>query len=116
MKEPFVLLARVADPNLAHLLGARLEAEGIESRLRGEALGPYRLNVGAMAVTEIWIPERALEEARLVLLAAEADAAVSGVEPIARGPSAEPGRSWIWWMVAALLTGVVFYARLFWFQ
>ncbi len=115
MQDRFVMLARVADPNMARLLGAKLAAEGIESRLRGEALGPYRLNVGSMAVTEIWIPEHSLEEARLVMLAAETDAAVSDVEPAGRGPSADPIRSWVWWTVAALLVAAVLYARIIWF-
>lgn len=110
-----MLLTKVSDPNLAHLLGAKLADEGIECRLRGEALGPYRLNVGAMAVTEIWIPEHSLEEARLVMLAAETDAAVNPVEPAGRGPSADPVRSWVWWIVAALLVGAILYARVLWF-
>ena len=69
METSFVFLARVNDPNHAELLRARLNAEGIEARLHGEALGPYRLNIGAMAVTEIWVPPDKMDEARLVLLA-----------------------------------------------
>ncbi len=111
MESSFVLLARVSNPNEANLLRARLESEGIEAQIRGEALGPYRLTVGAMAVTEIWIPPDRIEEARLVLLAAEADAIVADVEPLGPGPSADPIRSWVWWLVAALLVVAVAYGR-----
>jgi hypothetical protein len=111
MQSSFVLLARVGDPNEAMLLRARLESEGIEARVRGEGLGPYRLNVGAMAVTELWIPPERMEEARLILLAADVDAIVAEVEPIGRGPSAHPFRSWAWWVVAAILAVVFGYAR-----
>jgi hypothetical protein len=111
MESRFVLLARVNDPNQAMLLRALLDSEGIEARLRGEALGPYRLTVGAMAVTEIWIPPDRMEDARLILLAADVDAIVADVEPLGPGPSAHPIRSWVWWLVAAILLAVVVYAR-----
>jgi len=111
MESSFVLLAQVSDPNHAMLLRARLDSEGIEARLRGESMGPYRLNVGAMAVTEIWIPPGQMEEARLILLAADVDAIVADVEPMGPGPSANPIRSWVWWLVAAILVAVVGYAR-----
>ena len=111
METSFVLLARVSDPNQAMLLRARLDSEGIEARVRGEALGPYRLNVGAMAVTELWIAPERMEEARLILLAADVDAIVAEVEPLGPGPSANPVRSWMWWVVAAVLAAVFGYAR-----
>ena len=111
MESRYVLLARVSDANEANLLRARLESEGIESHIRGEALGPYRLNIGSMAVTEIWIPPERMDEARLVLLAADADAIVADFEPLGPGPSAHPIRSWMWWLVAALLVVAVAYAR-----
>ena len=111
MQSSFVLLARVGDPNQAMLLRARLESEGIEARVRGEALGPYRLNVGSMAVTELWISPERIEEARLILLAADVDAIVAEVEPIGPGPSANPLRSWAWWVVAAILAVAFGYAR-----
>ena len=111
MESSFVLLARVGDPNQAMLLRARLDSEGIEARVRGEALGPYRLNVGAMAITEIWIPPDRMEEASLILLAAEVDEIVAEVEPLGHGPSVNPIRSWVWWLVALILVAVVGYAR-----
>lgn len=111
METNFVLLARVGDPNEAMLLRARLESEGIDARVRGEALGPYRLNVGAMGVTELWISPDRMEEARLILLAADVDAIVADVEPLGPGPSTNRFRSWIWWLVAAALVAVFGYAR-----
>ena len=111
MESSFILLARVGDPNKAMLLKARLDSEGIEARVRGEALGPYRLNVGAMAVTELWISPDRMEEARLILLAADVDAIVADVEPLGPGPSASSVRSWMWWVVAAVLAAVFGYAR-----
>jgi hypothetical protein len=111
MDSSFVLLARVSDANEAMLLRARLDSEGIDAHLRGEAMGPYRLNVGAMAVTEIWISPDQMEAARLVLLAADADAIVADVEPLGLGPSVHPIRSWLWWLVAAVLVAVVAYSR-----
>lgn len=111
MQTNFVLLAQVGDPNQAMLLRARLDSEGIVARVRSEAFGPYRLSIGAMAVTEIWIPPDRMEEARLILLAADVDAIVADVEPLGAGPSSHRVRSWIWWLVAALLIFLFAYAR-----
>ena len=63
-----VLLTEVGDPNAAALLAARLRSEGIEATVTGEAEGPYRVTVGAMAVTEVWVERDDLEDARLVVL------------------------------------------------
>ena len=111
METDLVLLARVGDPNEAMLLRARLESEGIDARVRGEALGPYRLNIGAMAVTELWISPEHMEEARLILLAADVDAIVADIEPLGPGLSTHRMRSWLWWLVAAVLVAVFGYAR-----
>ena len=112
METSYVLLAKVSDPNQAMLLRARLDSEGIAAQVSGEALGPYRLNIGAMAVTEIWIAPDRMDEARLILLAADVDAIVADVEQIGPGPSAHPVRSWVWWLVAALLVAVFGLARI----
>jgi hypothetical protein len=77
MLEPspgFVLLSTVSDLASARVLAARLESEGIEVRLHGESLGPYRLTVGDWALTELWVAGDRLDEARGVMLAAEVDA------------------------------------------
>lgn len=73
MPERFVLLARLTDPRAAQLAAARIESEGISVRIHGEWLGPYPMTVGAMAETELWVPESELEDARLVLVAADID-------------------------------------------
>lgn len=76
----FVCVAKVGDPTTAQILAARLESEGIEARVHGEALGPYRLTVGEMAVAEVWVVEDRLDEARTVVLDSEVSAALADVE------------------------------------
>ena len=70
----FVKLAVIGDVMAARILVARLAAEGIEARVPGEGLGPYRLTVGELASVEIWVEEGQVDAARQVLLAAEIDA------------------------------------------
>ncbi|MFQ5966825.1 MAG: putative signal transducing protein [Acidimicrobiia bacterium] len=62
-----VLLAEIGDSYEAELLAARLRSEGIESRLTGEPEGPYRLTLGAMALTKVWVEEGELERAQAIL-------------------------------------------------
>lgn len=76
MSPQLVLLARVSDPATAQVLAARLQSEGIEVRMRGEWMGPYRLTVGAMAETELWVPEDDIDISRTVMMAAEIDEAM----------------------------------------
>ena len=64
---PIVLLAEIGDSYEAELLAARLRAEGIDSQLTGEAEGPYRLTLGAMALTKVWVDEEDHERAEAVL-------------------------------------------------
>jgi hypothetical protein len=66
-QDPFGLLATLSDPAAAELCAALLRSEGIESHLRGESLGPYRLTIGAMAATQVWVPLTHLEEARCLI-------------------------------------------------
>ena len=63
----------------ARLLVARLQAEGIDARVHGDGLGPYRLTVGELATTEIWVAEDQVPEAREVMLAAE----IRALDPVA---------------------------------
>ena len=60
----------------ARVCAALLGSEGIEARLHGEALGPYPVTVGRMAITQIWVPEGALERAREVMVRAEIEHAL----------------------------------------
>ena len=74
----YVLLATLGDMGSARVFAARIEAEGIEVRLHGEALGPYRLTVGEMAATQLWVPSSQLAEATGIMLEAEVDATFPG--------------------------------------
>lgn len=76
----FVKLCAIGDAATARILAARLEAEGIGTRLHGEAMGPYPLTVGQMAVTEIWVEDGKLDWAQEVMLEAEVADAVGGAE------------------------------------
>lgn len=73
----FVLLATAADSSIADVCASLLRSAGIESRLRGESLGPYRLTIGEMAATQVWVPRSRLEDARALVFAGE----VPGLEP-----------------------------------
>ena len=99
----FVLLATLGDIASARVFAARLEAEGIEVRLHGEAMGPYPVTVGHMAATQLWVLSSRLDEARRVMLEAEVDATLGG-DP----DEAEPGPLVGWQLVAlALLIAIV---------
>ncbi len=56
---------------LARICVAVLGSEGIEARVHGESLGPYRMTVGRMAVIQIWVPANTVELARKVMVEAE---------------------------------------------
>lgn len=60
----------------ARVCVAVLGSNGIEARVHGESLGPYPVTVGRMAVTQIWVPESALERARELMIEAEIDHAL----------------------------------------
>ena len=103
--DPFVLLATAPDPAAADLCAALLRAEGIESRLRGEALGPYRLTIGAMAATQVWVRASRLEDARSMVL--EGD--LAGLEPARpqRSPRSGEGPAAPWVPAAAVLAALL---------
>jgi len=73
----FVKLATVGDVASARLCAALLSSAGIESRVHGESLGPYPMTVGEMALTEIWVLEDDLPDAREVMLEAEVDSVLA---------------------------------------
>ncbi|MFH1330308.1 MAG: DUF2007 domain-containing protein [Actinomycetota bacterium] len=102
---PFVRLATLPDPAAADLCAALLRSAGIESRLRGESLGPYRLTIGEMAATEVWVPAAQLDDARSLLEEAtvpgEVDTAPrGGAEPAGAAGSGAGMRTW--WAAVAL--------------
>ncbi len=77
----FVKLTTVGDVSTARILAARLQAEGIEVRIHGDALGPYPVTVGAMAETQLWVMSDRVEEASRLLLDAEINAFLPSMEP-----------------------------------
>lgn len=77
-----VSLARFGDAAAARVAAALLESSGISTRLHGEALGPYKMTIGEMAVTEIWVDVEDLEDAAQILTISEIDHTLS---PAVRG-------------------------------
>ena len=91
-----VSLTTVHGAFTAHVLAARLASEGIDVQLRGAVDAAYGLTVGDMARVDVFVPEDQIEDARLVLLAAEVDDAMEPSEPSTSGRL-----RWTW--VAALV-------------
>ncbi|MCP4307243.1 MAG: hypothetical protein GY788_20715 [bacterium] len=60
-------LAKVSDINLARVAAARLDSEGIDSRLHGEALGPFPVTIGRLAETQLWVLSEQKQAATNVL-------------------------------------------------
>jgi Putative prokaryotic signal transducing protein len=86
----------------AHLVAARLQSEGIDVQLRGALDGPYGFNIGEMARVDVFVPADQLDDAELVMLATEVDAALAAPREWA-GPDATRSRRWIAWVALALL-------------
>jgi hypothetical protein len=88
----------------AHLLAARLRSEGIDVQLRGAVDGPYGLTVGDMARVDLWVPADQLDDASLVLLATEVDAALAAPSDWAHaGEESRRRPRWMLWVCVALL-------------
>lgn len=90
-------LTTVGGSFAGHVLVARLEAEGITAKLRGAVDSPYQFTVGDMSRVHVFVPEDEMEDARLVLLVDEVDAALE--LPPQRD---EPSGTWApyaFWMV-----------------
>lgn len=96
----FVVLATLGDAASAHLWAARLESEGIETKVHGDGLGPYPVTVGGLAATQIWVLESRIDEARHVMLAAEVDQVME-----VGSSDGEPGRPAV--RLVALVLAVV---------
>jgi hypothetical protein len=100
----FVRLTTVGDVNTARILAARLESEGIEVRLHGDALGPYPMTVGSFAETQLWVLSDRVEEASRLLLDAEINAILP---PVEMDPEIDAHGVPIELRVVALIVGVV---------
>lgn len=83
------------------MLAARLASEGIEVELRGGLGGAYGLTVGDLARVDLFVPEDQIDDARLVLLADEIDAAMD--PPDAEGDPALTASPWLWAAAMALV-------------
>lgn len=67
MSDRYVCLAKISDINLANVAAARLESEGVASRLHGEALGPFPMTIGRFAETQLWVMADQRDAAKVVL-------------------------------------------------
>jgi hypothetical protein len=110
MRAEMQLLTWVGGSFAARVLAARLQSEGIDVELRGALDGPYGLTVGDMARVDVYVPTDQMDDARLVLLTDEVDAAFDD-PPVAVATSS---RRWPMWtalvlLVAAVLAPVVGY-------
>lgn len=111
---PMQRLTWVSGSFSAHVLRARLYSEGIDAELRGPVDGPYLLTVGDMARVDVYVPSDQMEDARLVLLVDEVDAALAAPREWG-GTTKTPG---VWArgaalasLAAAVAAPVVLYAR-----
>ncbi len=112
---PMERLTWVSGSFTAHVVEARLRSEGIDAKLRGPVDGPYALTVGDMARVEIYVPAEQMDDARLVMLVDEVDAALAAPREWG-GPEKVPG-PWargaaVTALLAAGLAPIVLYARL----
>jgi hypothetical protein len=95
-------LTSVSGSFSAHLVAARLQSEGINVQLRGNLHGPYELTIGDMARVDVFVPQDQLDDAQLVMLASEVDAALAAPREWA-GPDRRPFPRWLVWVALALL-------------
>lgn len=95
----------------AHVLAARMEAEGIATELRGAIHSPYQFTVGEMSRVDVFVASDDLEDARVVLLIDELDAVLDLPPQKDRPRGVLRGRAA--WVVGTSLVclGVVPYAR-----
>ena len=85
----------------ARVLEARLQSEGIDCDLRGALDSPYGLTVGDMARVDVFVPADQLEDAQLVMLADEVDAALE--LPSEPDPDGDTTGSWSPWIVVTVI-------------
>jgi hypothetical protein len=88
----------------ARVLAARLYDEGIDAELRGALDSPYGFTVGDLARIDVFVPTDQVEDARLVMLQIEVDAATELPEiPAGRGAPAWP----FWIVLVAVVVAAV---------
>jgi hypothetical protein len=97
----------------ARVLEARLHSEGIDCDLRGAVDSPYGLTVGDMARVDVFVPADQLEDAQLVMLADEVDAALAAPREWG-GEDAAPAGPWSRWLIVAAI-GVAALAPIVWY-
>lgn len=67
MTDGYTCVATVADLNLANVAAARLQSEGFDVRIHGEATGPFPVTIGRLAETQLWVRADNTSEAVQVL-------------------------------------------------
>jgi len=67
MDDNFVCIAKVPDVNEARVIAARLNGEGVDTRIHGEPMGPFPMTVGRFAETELWVSAADRPTAAIVL-------------------------------------------------
>ena len=108
---PMQRLTAVHGSFTAHVLRARLCSEGIDAELRGAVDSPYAVTVGDLARVEVFVPEDQMDDARLVMLAGEVDAAMAA--PREWGGTRIRSRVVRWAALAALVAAAL--APIFWY-
>jgi hypothetical protein len=112
-------LTSVSGSFRAHVLLARLEAEGIDAQLRGALDGAYGFTMGDLARVDVYVPDDQLDDAKYVLLADEVDATLAAPtewgdgevwaerwDGDSDGHRSRPG-GWVRWVALTMLTVAV---------
>lgn len=105
-----VHLTTVAGLFHARVVAARLGADGMLTELRGDLGGTYPLG----GEVHVFVEAASAEDARHILLADEAAAALSAVGPGAARPSRRRPRAWaqLAWVLVAVLIALYLMAAL----
>jgi hypothetical protein len=99
-------LTSVGGSFTAHVIAARLEAEGIAVKLRGAVDSPYQFTVGDIGRVDVFVAEEDVPDARVVLLIDEVDATLD-LPPQKEAPAGGNRRTlWLAWVALVLLAVV----------